>query len=52
MPISGQQGQQSTQRLQQLVEALNQLRVPTEDVISIIRELHRSGKLHAQYDEH
>ncbi len=52
VPITGQQGQQSTQRLQQLVEALNQLRVPTEDVISIIRELHRSGKLHAEYDEH
>ncbi|QDU08902.1 Flagellar P-ring protein precursor [Gimesia aquarii] len=52
VPIVGQQGQQSTQRLQQLVEALNQLRVPTEDVISIIRELHRSGKLHAEYDEH
>lgn len=52
VPISGQQGQQGTQRLQQLVEALNQLRVPTEDVISIIRELHRSGKLHAEYDEH
>lgn len=52
VPITGEQGQQSTQRLQQLVEALNQLRVPTEDVISIIRELHRSGKLHAEYDEH
>lgn len=52
VPVNGQPGQQSTQRLQQLVEALNQLRVPTEDVISIIRELHRSGKLHAEYDEH
>ncbi|QDT40853.1 Flagellar P-ring protein precursor [Gimesia alba] len=52
VPLVDQQGQQSTQRLQQLVEALNQLRVPTEDVISIIRELHRSGKLHAEYDEH
>lgn len=42
---------QNTQRLQELVEALNQLRVPTEDVISIIRELNRSGKLHAEYIE-
>ncbi|MFI4852519.1 MAG: flagellar basal body P-ring protein FlgI [Gimesia chilikensis] len=52
VPVNGQSGQQNTQRLQELVEALNQLRVPTEDVISIIRELHRSGKLHAEYDEH
>lgn len=47
-----QQNPGSTQQLQQLVQALNQLRVPTEDVISIIRELHRSGKLHAAYEEH
>jgi len=40
------------QQLKQLVDALNQLRVPTSDIISIIRELHRSGKLHAIYDEH
>ena len=45
-------GRQSPQQLKQLVEALNRLRVPTSDIISIIRELHRSGKLHAVYDEH
>jgi len=45
-------GRQSPQQLKQLVDALNQLRVPTADIISIIRELHRSGKLHAEYDEH
>jgi flagellar P-ring protein precursor FlgI len=39
-------------QLQHLVSALNQLRVPKEDVIHIVRELHRSGKLHAIYDEH
>jgi len=42
---------QSTQQLKQLVAALNQLQVPTSDMISIIRELHRSGKLHAEYEE-
>ena len=52
VPVVDRQLEQSPQRLQQLVEALNQLKVPTEDVISIIRELHRSGKLHAEYDEH
>ena len=43
---------QSTQQLKELVSALNQLQVPTNDMISIIRELYRSGKLHAEYEEH
>lgn len=38
--------------VEQLVDALNELRVPTEDVIHILRELHRSGKLHGEYIEH
>jgi flagellar P-ring protein precursor FlgI len=38
-------------QLEQLVTALNELRVPPEDVIAILRELHRSGKLHAVYEE-
>ena len=42
---------QPTQQLQDLVKALNQLRVPTADVIHVVRELHRSGKLHALYEE-
>lgn len=42
------QGRQSPQQLKQLVDALNQLRVPSADVISIIRELHATGKLHAE----
>jgi flagellar P-ring protein FlgI len=42
----------SPTQLKQLVDALNQLRVPTADVISIIRELQRTGKLHAIYDDH
>lgn len=35
-------------RLADLVNAFNQLKVPAEDRIAIIREIHRSGKLHAQ----
>jgi len=39
-------------QLQNLVDALNQLRVPTSEIIKIVRELHHSGKLHAEYVEH
>ena len=46
------QAAQSQQQLKQLVSALDQLRVPPDDIINIIRELHRSGKLHAAYEEH
>jgi len=42
---------QVPQRLDDLVTALNQLRVPTSDIIQILRELNRSGKLHAVYVE-
>ena len=45
------QGRQSPQQLKQLVDALNQLRVPSEDIIAIIRELHATGKLHAELVE-
>jgi flagellar P-ring protein precursor FlgI len=38
-------------RLDNLVQALNQLQVPTEDTIDILRTLYRSGKLHAQFVE-
>ncbi len=34
-------------RLTDLLEALNQLRVPAPDKIAIIEQLHRTGKLHA-----
>ena len=34
--------------LKSLVEALNAVRVPTEDIIEILKGLQRSGKLHAQ----
>lgn len=46
------QNAQTLQQLQSLLEILNELRVPTEDVISIVRELHRTGKLHALYEEY
>jgi len=50
--IDDQSDRQTPESLKTLVEALNQLQVSTDDIIAIIRELHRSGKLHAVYDEH
>jgi flagellar P-ring protein precursor FlgI len=41
----------SPPQLSQLLGALQQLNVPTSDVIEIIRLLHKSGKLHAEYIE-
>lgn len=35
-------------KLQDLVAALDQLKVPAEDRITIIKELHKTGKLHAK----
>lgn len=35
-------------RLQDLVTALEQLKVPAEDRINIVKDLHKSGKLHAK----
>lgn len=35
-------------KLQDLVNALDQLKVPSEDRISIVKELHKIGKLHAK----
>jgi len=48
VPIMDQQTRQSPQRLKQLIDALNQLKVPTNDVIDILKDLHRAGKLHAE----
>ncbi|MBI3864989.1 MAG: flagellar basal body P-ring protein FlgI [Planctomycetia bacterium] len=47
-PLMDQQTRQSPQKLNQLISALNQLKVPTADVIDILKELHRAGKLHAE----
>jgi len=41
-------GQTQTPRLKALVESLNAIHVPPEDVIDIIKCLDRNGKLHAQ----
>jgi flagellar P-ring protein precursor FlgI len=41
-------GQAEAPKLKALVETLNAVRVPTEDVIEIIKGLERDGKLHAQ----
>jgi flagellar P-ring protein precursor FlgI len=38
-------------RLADLLQAFNQLKVPADDRIAILRELNRSGKLHAQLIE-
>lgn len=51
VPLLDRDASQSPQRLDDLVKALNQLRVPTGDIIQILRELNRSGKLHAVYIE-
>ncbi len=45
--IEDPQGRVSPMKIQQLVEALNQLKVPTADVIDILRHLKKSGRLHA-----
>ncbi len=51
VPIQDPQSAQTTQ-LDDLIAALNELRVSTDDIVSIVRELHRSGKLHAAYEEY
>jgi flagellar P-ring protein precursor FlgI len=38
----------SQPKLEQLVDQLNELRVPTQDVIDIIRGIERNGKLHGR----
>jgi flagellar basal body P-ring protein FlgI len=35
-------------KLRDLVDALEQLKVPAEDRITIIKKLHKIGKLHAK----
>jgi len=43
-----QTGQRSPAKLKSLIEALNALHVPNEDVVDIIKALARDGKLHAK----
>ncbi len=49
--LSDEQSTLTTSRLDQLVKALNELGVPREAMIEVLRELARSGKLHAIYEE-
>jgi flagellar P-ring protein FlgI len=49
--VRNQDGEQSPQQLADLVNALNQLKVPTDDIIGILRELYFSGRLHAEFVE-
>lgn len=49
--VRNQDAAQSPQQLADLVNALNQLKVPTNDMIGILRELHYSGRLHAEFIE-
>ena len=41
-------GEMPTPRLKSLMESLNALHVPTDDVIDIIKGIERNGKLHAR----
>ena len=41
----------ATTQMQALLEALNALKVPSKDVIAIIRHIHRSGALYGQIVE-
>jgi flagellar P-ring protein FlgI len=50
-PVSS-QGQESDQQLNELLKGLQALKVSNDDVISIVRELYRSGNLHGVYEEH
>ena len=46
--VTGDVNQAQRAKLQDLVNALDQLKVPAEDRIKIIKELHKTGKLHAK----
>jgi len=48
-PLSS--GQENQQQLDDLLKGLQALKVSNEDVISIVRELYRSGNLHGVYEE-
>jgi flagellar P-ring protein precursor FlgI len=39
---------QGNAKLQQLVDMLDQLKVPAEDRIAIVKELYKTGQLHAK----
>ena len=45
------EARQSPQQLAALLAALNQLKVPPDDVITILREVYESGNLHGEFIE-
>ena len=45
------QATENSQQLEELLRGLNQLKVPPDDVISIIRAIKESGNLHGVYEE-
>lgn len=49
--LSGNDGRQPQQQLTDLLTALNQLKVPSDDIISILRDLNASGHMHAELIE-
>jgi len=50
-PFAGLSSGQEKQQLEDLLNGLSALKVSNEDVISIVRELYRSGNLHGVYEE-
>lgn len=49
--LHNQDGRTSPQQLADLITALNRLKVPTDDIIAVLRELHSTGHLHAELIE-
>ena len=49
--ITDRRNPQSTKSLKDLIEAFRDLKVPPEDIIKVLRELHRAGKLYAEFIE-
>ncbi|MBL4886439.1 MAG: flagellar basal body P-ring protein FlgI [Planctomycetaceae bacterium] len=50
-PLGSEQSTRATAKLNDLVDALNKLGVPREEMINVLRQLHNSGKLHAKFIE-
>ena len=50
VPVATAASDRQRAKLRDLIDALDALSVPAEDRISILKELHRTGKLHAKLD--
>ena len=50
VPVSTEATDRQRAKLRDLVAALDALKVPADDRIAIVKELHRTGKLHAKLD--